>query len=106
MSEVATSQIEQVLEKLGIQSTNEGTSTGKHFFGSGPVIDSYSPVDGSLIGSVSTTTREDYDKVVSTALEAYKSWRMMPAPKRGEIVRQYGDRLRAYKAGTRHAGEL
>lgn len=97
MSAVATSQIEQVLEKLGIQSTNEGTSTGKHFFGSGPVIDSYSPVDGSLIGSVSTTTREDYDKVVSTALEAYKSWRMMPAPKRGEIVRQYGDRLRAYK---------
>lgn len=97
MSAVATSQIEQVLEKLGIHATNEGTSTGKHFFGSGPVIDSYSPVDGSLIGSVSTTTREDYDKVVTTALEAYKSWRMMPAPKRGEIVRQFGDRLRFYK---------
>lgn len=89
--------IEPVLTKLGLKKTNEGTSTGKHFFGSGPVLDSYSPVNGALIASVSTTTPEDYEQVIQAALTAYKTWRTMPAPKRGEIVRQYGERLRAYK---------
>ncbi len=96
-TDIATTPIDLVLEKLGIKANNEGTSTGKHFFGNGPVIDSYSPVDGQIIGSVSTTTKEDYELVVKTAQEAFKSWRSMPAPKRGEIVRQYGDRLRLYK---------
>jgi aldehyde dehydrogenase (NAD+) len=85
------------LAKLGLKKLNEGTSTGKHFFGNGPVIDSYSPVTGDLIASVSTTTSEDYEKVVGAAQAAFKTWRTMPAPKRGEIVRQFGDRLRAYK---------
>jgi aldehyde dehydrogenase (NAD+) len=89
--------IEPALAKLGLKKLNEGTSTGKHFFGNGPVIDSYSPVTGDLIASVSTTTTEDYEKVVSAAQAAFKTWRTMPAPKRGEIVRQFGDRLRAYK---------
>jgi aldehyde dehydrogenase (NAD+) len=89
--------IEPALQKLGLKKVNEGTSTGKNFFGNGPVIDSYSPVNGDLIASVSTTTSEDYEKVMQTANEAFLVWRKMPAPKRGEIVRQYGDRLRAYK---------
>jgi aldehyde dehydrogenase (NAD+) len=89
--------IEPALAKLGLKKLNEGTSTGKHFFGNGPVIDSYSPVTGDLIASVSTTTSEDYEKVVAAAQAAFKTWRTMPAPKRGEIVRQFGDRLRAYK---------
>ena len=89
--------IEPALLKLGLKKVNEGTSTGKNFFGNGPVIDSYSPVNGDLIASVSTTTSEDYEKVMQTANEAFLVWRKMPAPKRGEIVRQYGDRLRAYK---------
>lgn len=89
--------IEPALAKLGLKKLNEGTSTGKHFFGNGPVIDSYSPVTGDLIASVSTTTSEDYEKVVGAAQAAFKTWRTMPAPKRGEIVRQFGDRLRAYK---------
>lgn len=89
--------IEPVLAKLGLSAENKGTSTGKEFFGSGASIASYSPVDGSLIGKVSTTTAEDYERVVKAAQEAYKAWRQMPAPKRGEIVRQYGERLRAYK---------
>ncbi len=90
-------QITPALEKLGLKKVNEGTSTGKHFFGSGPMIDSYSPVTGELIASVSTTTSEDYQKVMEAATSAFLTWRKMPAPKRGEIVRQYGDRLRAYK---------
>ncbi|MEZ4799701.1 MAG: aldehyde dehydrogenase family protein [Flavobacteriales bacterium] len=89
--------IEPVLTKLGLKKTNEGTSTGAHFFGNGPVIDSYSPVNGELIASVSTTTKEDYEKVITTAQEAYLQWRTIPAPKRGEYVRQYGEKLREYK---------
>ena len=88
----------KVLEDLGLQMENAGTSTGKNFFGSGEKIASYSPVDGELIGYVSTTTREDYDKVIAVAQEAYRTWRTMPAPKRGEIVRQYGEKLRQYKS--------
>jgi len=88
----------KVLEDLGLQMENAGTSTGKNFFGSGEKIASYSPVDGEFIGYVSTTTREDYDKVIAVAQEAYRTWRTMPAPKRGEIVRQYGEKLRQYKS--------
>ncbi len=89
--------IEPALMKLGLKKLNEGTSTGKHCFGSGSAIDSYSPVDGALIGSVSTSTKEDYETAVAAAQAAFATWRTMPAPKRGEIVRQFGDRLRAYK---------
>ncbi|MBL7942019.1 MAG: aldehyde dehydrogenase family protein [Flavobacteriales bacterium] len=89
--------VKQVLSQLGIQPVSEGCSTGKHAFGSGPVIDSYSPVDGKLIAGVSTATRADYDAVIAKAQEAFLTWRDIPAPKRGEIVRQFGDRLRHYK---------
>jgi aldehyde dehydrogenase (NAD+) len=90
-------QIDHMLKTLGLQQENPGTSTGRDFFGSGPVIASHSPADGKLIGNISTTTAEDYERVVKTAREAYLTWRLMPAPKRGEIVRQYGDKLRAKK---------
>jgi len=60
-------------------------------------IESYSPVDGKLIGKVSTTTKEEYEQVIATSQEAFKTWRTIPAPKRGEIVRQYGDALRENK---------
>src|SRR5690606_26992202 len=58
---------------------------------------SYSPVDGQLIGKVKTTTKEDYEKVMEAATTAFKTWRNMPAPQRGEIVRQFGDKLREKK---------
>lgn len=91
-------QIEDVLKKLGITSTNYGASTGtKHFSTKGNKIDSYSPVDGELIASVNSATADDYQKITVTAQEAFKTWRMMPAPKRGEIVRQIGDELRINK---------
>jgi aldehyde dehydrogenase (NAD+) len=90
-------QIDHMLKTLGLQQENPGTSTGRDFFGSGPAIASHSPADGKLIGNISTTTPADYDRVVKTAQEAYMTWRLMPAPKRGEIVRQYGDKLRLKK---------
>jgi len=89
--------IKEALKQLGVKDVNEGTSTGSDSFGSGDLISSYSPTDGQLIGKVSTTTREDYDKVIKTAQDAFLQFRAMPAPQRGEIVRQFGNRLRELK---------
>jgi aldehyde dehydrogenase (NAD+) len=85
------------LAELGLKEINEGTSTGINNFSNGKLIESYSPVDGKLIGKVKTTTKEDYERVIKSAEEAFKDWRMTPAPKRGEIVRQFGEKLRKYK---------
>ncbi len=90
--------IQNELKKLGLNEINEGTSTGSDWFSNGEIIESYSPVDGKLIGKVKATTKEDYEKVIASAQEAFKIWRTTPAPKRGEIVRQFGDKLRHYKA--------
>ena len=85
------------LQKLGITSNNLGTSTGTKFFASGDKIDSISPVDGSVIGSVTSTTKDDYEKVMESAMSAFKTFKTMPAPKRGEMVRQFGNKLRELK---------
>lgn len=91
--------MKEVLSVLGIKEKNEGTSTGQAFISAGqstsfPV---YSPVDGQLIAHLSETSPESYEKVVKAAEDAFEIWRKMPAPKRGEIVRQYGDLLRKFK---------
>ncbi len=85
------------LAKLQLQEKNAGTSTGQQSVSSDNFIQSHSPVDGSFIGSVSQTTREQYEAVVKKSQEAFLVWREIPAPKRGEIVRQYGEELRRYK---------
>ena len=95
--------IKKTLDVLGVKATNNGTSTGANSFGGGAEIESYSPVDGSLIGKVTATTVEEYEKVMQAATAAFKDWRLKPAPLRGEIVRQYGEKLRAYK---QELGEL
>jgi aldehyde dehydrogenase (NAD+) len=89
--------IKRTLRALGIKKVNDGVSTGQKSFGSGEQIDSYTPIDGSLIASVSSTSEADFNKVVKQAERAFDYWRMLPAPKRGDIVRQYGDKLRKYK---------
>ena len=86
------------LKKLGLKKLNDGTSTGlKTLKGKAGKINSYSPVDGKLIGSVTVTSKGDYEKVIKTAEKAFAEWRLVPAPKRGEIVRQYGEALRENK---------
>jgi aldehyde dehydrogenase (NAD+) len=85
------------LVSLGLQASNDGTSTGRSWMKGSEMIDSYSPVDGKMIGSTSVTSKSDYDQVIKTAQTAAITWRDIPAPKRGEIVRQYGDVLRANK---------
>jgi aldehyde dehydrogenase (NAD+) len=87
----------EALKALGIKEINDGTSTGSNSFSSGEIIESYSPVDGQLIGKVKTTTAADYEKVMQSATTAFKSFRAMPAPQRGEIVRQFGNKLRELK---------
>src|SRR5690554_5000560 len=89
--------IQQALEQLGIKELNFGTSTGLESFANGKIIESYSPVDGKLIAKVQASTSENYEKAMQKATEAFKSWRLVPAPKRGEIVRQMGDELRKNK---------
>ncbi len=85
------------LQKLGIDINNLGTSTGSNFFATGDKIDSISPVDGSLIGTVTSTTSEDYEKVIKSAQSAFTFFRKTPAPKRGDMVRQFGNKLRELK---------
>lgn len=88
----------KVLEKLGIEKINEGAATGtKWLKAGGENITSYSPVDGKRIATVNGVTKKTYDKVVEQAQTAFAEWRMWPAPKRGEVVRQVGEALRKYK---------
>lgn len=98
MSTIATDfGMDKALHVLGLDKVNNGTSTGSEHFGSGEVIESYSPVDGQLIGSVKATTSEDYARVMQAATSAFASFKIMPAPQRGEIVRQFGEKLREVK---------
>jgi aldehyde dehydrogenase (NAD+) len=100
MTQVMTDQfgIAKALKQLGISEVNFGASTGTiHWNTKGKKVDSYSPADGQFIGSTNQATEEDYAKVMEAATEAFKVWRMVPAPKRGEVVRQIGDKLREFK---------
>jgi aldehyde dehydrogenase (NAD+) len=89
--------IQKALKALGLNEMNNGCSTGSGFFANGDVLESYSPVDGKLIASVKVASQKDYEKVMQTASEAFKLWRKVPAPVRGEIVRQFGQKLREKK---------
>ena len=89
--------IQEALKELGLKEINKGSSTGRDCFSSGGLLESYSPVDGRLIGKVTCSSKEDYEKVMSSATSAFKNWRTVPAPKRGEVVRQFGDKLRTHK---------
>lgn len=89
--------IEKTLRNLGIKDENKGTSVGAEYFASGKMIESFSPVDGELISKVETSAESDYDRVIETAQNAFKEFRLIPAPKRGELVRQLGQKLRQYK---------
>jgi aldehyde dehydrogenase (NAD+) len=86
------------LSILRINAQNKGVSTGSKWLDTkSKSIDSYSPVDGKKIGSVSMADKDSYESAVRTAEQAFHEWRTWPAPKRGEIVRQIGDALRHYK---------
>lgn len=86
------------ISNLKISSVNQGVSTGQYWIGSsGQIIPSYSPVDGALIANVYLADDAGYETVVKKANEAFAEWRTWPAPKRGEMVRQIGEKLREHK---------
>src|SRR5688500_7733326 len=90
--------MKEFLQQLGVKDENPGVSTGNSWIKStGEKINSYSPVDGKIIGSVTGADKDSYETVIKQAQDAFKTWRLGPAPKRGEIVRQVGESLRAYK---------
>src|SRR6056297_2772634 len=98
MSEIAKEfGIGEALSALGVNEINNGTSTGSENFASGDLIESFSPVDGAMISKVKTTAKDEYETVKQAASNAFKTWRTIPAPQRGEIVRQFGDKLREKK---------
>ena len=93
-----TTEMKQVLKDLGIKPVNSGASTGADFLNTkGEVISSFSPVDGKLIATVNSATAADYEIVIQKAQAAFVYWRTLPAPRRGEIVRQLAEKIRFYK---------
>ncbi|MHC4408011.1 MAG: aldehyde dehydrogenase family protein, partial [Planctomycetota bacterium] len=82
---------------LGLDAVNPGAWTGGSIGGGDNLLESYSPRDGALLGTVAMATREQYEQIMRSAQSAFADWRMVPAPKRGEIVRQIGDALREKK---------
>lgn len=92
------------LSALQIQAKNKGVSTGTKWIASkGAAIESYSPVDGKLIGTVASADKNSYETVITAAEAAFKEWRTWPAPRRGDVVRQIGEELRLHKQSL---GEL
>jgi aldehyde dehydrogenase (NAD+) len=84
------------LAALGIEDQNLGGFSGD-WVGSGPTLDVITPIDGSRIATVKQVTEAEYDAIVERAHRAFLAWRRVPAPKRGELIRQLGLRLREHK---------
>jgi aldehyde dehydrogenase (NAD+) len=90
--------IKSAIKNLGIKEVNSGVTTGTEWLeGKGAETSSTSPVDGKEIGKVKNASIEEYEAVMAKAQAAFKEWRKMPAPHRGEIVRQIGLALRENK---------
>ena len=83
------------LRNLGLVERNPGCFDGNSWFGSGPVVKTFNPNTGEAIGEVVIATAEEYEKCMEAMISVRRKWAAVPAPKRGEIVRQIGDALRA-----------
>ena len=88
--------MQDVLKRLGIDAVSSGGFCGD-WLGSGDKLDSISPIDGKVIASVTQVTPDEYDRITARAQEAFLNWRSVPAPVRGETIRQLGMALRAQK---------
>jgi L-aminoadipate-semialdehyde dehydrogenase len=85
-----------LLAKLGLQPRNPGAFCGE-WLGSGPALKSISPIDGRVLATVRTATPQTYERVALRAQEAFRRWRLVPAPRRGDLIRQFGNALRQAK---------
>src|SRR3954470_10841243 len=86
-----------LLGSLGLAHDNYGAFDGEWFAHGAPLV-SVSPIDGEALGTVWQASEADYERVVSRAQQVFAQWRMVPAPKRGEVVRRIGNALRKVKA--------
>ncbi len=89
----------KILEDVGIEpeATIPGSTDGTEWFASGDALEVTTPIDGTTLATVTQATPEDYERVVRAAQEAFVEWAQLPAPKRGEIVRELGEKLREHK---------
>ncbi|QTA90838.1 Aldehyde dehydrogenase [Desulfonema magnum] len=86
-----------ILEKLDVPDEQQGAGTGSWLKCAGKIMESFSPIDGRVIGKIRCAGKGDYEEVVTRSVRAFEEWRMVPAPKRGEIVRQIGEAMRKHK---------
>jgi aldehyde dehydrogenase (NAD+) len=86
-----------VLDRLGIRAMNSGAAHGRWIETRGPEIVSTNPATGEPIASVRQATAADYEAVVTAATRAFATWRLVPAPRRGEVIRALGNALREHK---------
>ncbi len=97
-NKIMETSLRSTLNILKINELNNGACTGTVWTSTkGDVIESLSPIDGKCIGKISQGTAEDYENIIALSQKTFKSWRMVPAPKRGDIVRQIGNELRKLK---------
>ncbi len=91
--------LKAIFESLGLQEKNPSHSTGQLFssWGERESIGVTSPVHGQMIAEVQLANQKDYDSIIETAQQAFQAWRQVPPPRRGEIIRQYGLKLREKK---------
>src|SRR6478672_9263873 len=92
----SSKETQQILKRLGLKSENPGTFCGQ-WLGSGKILKSVSPIDGKVLATVRTATPDEYEQTIKRAQEGFLKWQTVPAPKRGEIVRQLGNALREAK---------
>lgn len=85
-----------LFRKLGLRDTNSGVFCGE-WLGSGKPLKSISPINGQTLATVQTATPQEYERVLDHARAAFQTWQVLPAPKRGDLVRQLGNALREAK---------
>ena len=84
----------EIFDKLGLSEVNSGVFAGEWLDASGDSVDVVNPTTGESISAVTLASLDDYEKVMDSATEAFERWRILPAPRRGDYIRQLGDALR------------
>ena len=93
-SEKVSKPMKSLIEKYGFIDEQAGAGSGEALTCSGDILQSISPIDLQVLGKIRCASTADYEKIVVRAAEAFRLWRKIPAPKRGEIVRQIAETLR------------
>ncbi|MFZ0613208.1 MAG: aldehyde dehydrogenase family protein [Desulfobacterales bacterium] len=89
--------MESILKPFGLAEEQDGAGSGTWRRCGGPLLKAVSPINGAEIGAVRSAARSDCEAVIDCAVKAFGTWRTVPAPRRGEIVRQIGEALRHHK---------